>query len=171
MKPILISHTKFVILFTAALFFLAGGAPAQGNNQQSEGFTEIRDLISSGKYVFDARRMLPQSGNSKMLTTQYTLTVTDSTARAYLPYYGVGYSNISYGGDIGVDFDGVMEEYSKEIDEKKEKILIKFNIHGNNTLYQCSLHVTSSGSASLHVIPDNRQSISYWGDVRKADTD
>lgn len=167
MKYYIRQHTLY-FLSSFIMFFLLTTAeiPAQRNDQPSEAFAEMKELVSSGNFVFEADRMLPQSGGSKYLTTTYTLSVKDTTAKAHLPYYGVAYSNVDYGGDISVSFDGPVQNYSQEEQEGKERILIKFKIRGDNAQYQCSLSVSKSGSATLHVIPDNRQSISYWGDVK-----
>ena len=171
MKSFIIKNTIPCIFFTVIVLFAAPWGWTQSSNESSEEFTNIKELVSSKKYVFKADRMLPQSGASKMLTSTYTLKVTDTTAKAHLPYYGVAYSNVKYGGNGGVTFDGKMLEYSREIKEKKERILVKFRIHGDNNLYMCSLNVTKSGSATLHIIPDNRQSISYWGDIKQIEED
>lgn len=167
MKSLIIKNPIFLI-FTI-LLFAAQDVRTQSSKQGTEEFTEMKELVSSGKYMFEADRMLPQSGASKMLTTTYTLKVTDTTAKAHLPYYGVAYSNVRYGGNGGISFDGKMQEYSREVKEDKERISVKFRIHGDNILYICSLSVSKSGSATLHIIPDNRQSISYWGDIKKID--
>jgi len=167
MKFFIIKNTLPLVFTAAVLLFTAPEGRTQSSKQGSEAFTEMKELLSSGKYMFEADRMLPQSGASKMLTTTYTLKVTDTTAKAHLPYYGVAYSNVRYGGNGGISFDGRMLEYSREVKEDKERILVKFRIHGDNILYICSLSVSKSGSATLHIIPDNRQSISYWGDIKK----
>ncbi|MEF8811966.1 MAG: DUF4251 domain-containing protein [Bacteroidales bacterium] len=169
MKFFIIKNTLSLIFIVAVLLFTAREGRTQSSQQGSEAFTEMKELLSSGEYMFEADRMLPQSGASKMLTTTYTLKVTDTTAKAHLPYYGVAYSNVRYGGNGGISFDGRMLEYSREVKEDKERILVKFRIHGDNILYICSLSVSKSGSATLHIIPDNRQSISYWGDIKKID--
>ena len=166
MKYSIRQNALYLFSFIVLFLLMAGEISAQKNKRSSEAFTEMKELLSSGNFVFEADRMLPQSGGSKFLTTQYTLTIRDSTAKAHLPYYGVAYSNVSYGGDLSVSFDGPMQNYSQEVKEGKERILIDFDIQGDNAQYQCSLSVSKSGSATLHVIPDNRQSISYWGDIK-----
>ena len=171
MKYYIRQNALYLFSFIVLFLLMAGEISAQTNRQSSEEFTKMKQLLSSRNFVFEADRMLPQSGASKMLTSTYTLKVTDTTAKAHLPYYGVAYSNIKYGGNGGVSFDGKMLEYSQEIKEKKERILVKFRIHGDNNLYMCSLNVTKSGSATLHIIPDNRQSISYWGDIKQIEED
>ena len=169
MKYYIRQNALYLFSFIVLFLLMAGEISAQKNKRPSEEFTEMKQLLSSRNFVFEADRMLPQSGASKMLTTTYTLKVTDTTAKAHLPYYGVAYSNVRYGGNGGISFDGRMLEYSREVKEDKERILVKFRIHGDNILYICSLSVSKSGSASLHIIPDNRQSISYWGDIKKID--
>lgn len=167
MKSLIIKNPIFLIFTIAVLLFTAREGKTQSSKQGAEAFIEMKELVSSGKYMFEADRMLPLSGATKMLTTTYTLKVTDTTAKAHLPYYGVAYSNIRYGGNGGVSFDGKMLEYSREVKEDKERISVKFRIHGDNILYICSLSISKSGSATLHIIPDNRQSISYWGDIKQ----
>ncbi len=166
MKTQMIKITKLFFFFIISLLFLPVESWSENNNQQSEEFAELNELISVGEYVFEAKRVLPQSGSSKYLTTTYKLNIKDETAEARLPYYGVAYSNHRYGGNGGVRFDGEMKEYTKEVNEEKESILVKFKIRGdNNVRYSCSLNISKSGRARLHVIPNDGQSISYWGEV------
>lgn len=171
MKPPTIKSRVFIFLTVGFLFFSFTGR-TQESEAKDDAFTKMKDLVSSRNYVFEAEEVLPLSGRSKVLNYLYTLEVSDSTARANLPYFGVGYSNIGYGGDISVRFEGQMQDYTRKVKENKERILITFRIYGDrHGRYDCSLSVTKSGSARLHVVPDNRQSISYWGDIREAEKD
>jgi hypothetical protein len=167
MKSDVRKNTTYLIPFIVIFLFAVPFGQAQDDEQLTGKLAEMKKVLSSGKYTFEAERILPTSGPTRVLTTRYSMEVTDSTAKGDFPYYGIAYSNVDAETDQSITFNGVMEEYSLNVKEDKGKIMIKFNIVEENMLYQFSLNVSKSGSALLHVTPQNRQSISYLGDIKE----
>jgi hypothetical protein len=62
-------------------------------------------------------------------------------------------------------FDGPMETYDVSANDKKRRITIKFKVKGSDDTYTCTLTVSGINNASLSVISNKRQSISYTGSV------
>ena len=80
-----------------------------------------------------------------------------------MPYFGRAYRAGYSTSDVGVKFDGPMESYQVNQNDKKHRITINFNIKVPDDTYRCTLTVSSMNSASLSVISDRRQIIRYTG--------
>ena len=74
-----------------------------------------------------------------------------------------GYS-IPYGGGDGLNFKAVLKEYSMEMD-KKGNAVIEFIARNPEDRYEYRVKVFPNGSASIDVNMQNRQSISFQGEL------
>lgn len=127
---------------------------------------EIKAIVESRNFVFDARTANPMNGGTINLTTDYNLKIRNDSVYSYLPYYGVAYSAVSYGGtNSPMNFSHAVEEYSSEL--AKNGYMVKFKTRNAGDVLNCTLHVSETGSSTLSVSSMNRQSISYFGDLRK----
>ena len=124
----------------------------------------VSALVASHRFVFVPLSATPMSGRTRQLTPDYALTIKKDSIESYLPYYGRAY-NASYGGiDDHWNFKSTHFEY-KLLASKKDgwDIYIKpTDASGGQTL---NLHVSSTGFASLQVISNDRESISYYGSI------
>ena len=80
-----------------------------------------------------------------------------------MPYFGRAYSGGYSSSDGGIIFDGPMETYDVSTNDKKRRVTIKFKVKGTDDTYTCTLTVSGINNASLSVISNKRQSISYTG--------
>ncbi|MDX9880676.1 MAG: DUF4251 domain-containing protein [Prolixibacteraceae bacterium] len=135
--------------------------------KRAEKEKETRNLIESRQYRFVARTALPMSGRSINLTSEYDLTVDSLQIKSYLPFFGVAYY-AEYGQtDGGIKFDNKAEEYSAVFSEKKKSYRISMKVKGKRDVYQISLDAGLSGYATLNIISNDRQSISFYGTIEK----
>lgn len=158
--------SKLTIITGIAILLMAFNVNAQTEKNKDQEFSKVQNIIESKNYLFKAERMLPASGISKLLISEYTLSIKGTKTKANLPYYGRAY-NAEYGGNGGIKFDSELTNYEFKINEKKRKIKINFKVKGKNDFYKCYLTVTRGGSATLSVQSQNKQTINYWGDVEK----
>lgn len=157
-----------VLLFTALSF---SNTTAQEKSkkqlkeeQKLEKQKQIDLLVNSKEFIFETTRVMPQSGRSINLTTNYIAEFHPELIKADLPFFGRGYSGIGYGGnDAGIKFDGKPTVYS--IEKKKKNYVIKADVRGESDSYSIMLLVYFEGSATLSVNSNNRSSISYDGDI------
>lgn len=134
--------------------------------KKAQQIAEIKAIVESRNYVFDARTANPMSGRTINLTTDYNMKISNDSVYSYLPYYGVAYNAVSYGGtDSPMNFSHAVEEYSSEL--AKNGYLVKFKTRNGSDLISCTLHISETGSSTLSVSSMNRQAISYSGDIRK----
>jgi len=138
-----------------------------GQNKQS-GKAEITAMkvenkIRSNSYEIKVNRVNPAYGKSRFLTSDYSVRISGDSAYVYLPYFGRAYS-APMNGDGGIKTSTVTDNY--KVDYKKGKSYsINFRAKGADDTYQFSISVWTSGKASVNVTSNNRQPISYWGDL------
>lgn len=126
---------------------------------------QIALLVESKEFVFVATRVMPQSGRTINLTTDYFAEFQPEFIKADLPFFGRAFSGIGYGGsDSGINFEGKPTVFS--IEKKKKAYYIKVDVRGERDSYSLMLTVYFEGSATLSVNSNNRSSISYDGDIK-----
>jgi hypothetical protein len=123
---------------------------------------KAKAIVESKEFVFKAQSVQPLGAPSRQLTSEYDLKVLGDSVISYLPYFGRAYSAPAPGEDGGFNFTSTKFEYKAK---PKKKGGWDINIKPNDTkdVRQLSLSITQSGYASLQVISNNRQSISYYG--------
>lgn len=123
----------------------------------------VEKLITSGKYKIDVNRALPARGRSVMLTSPYSVEIRNDSVISYLPYYGRAYS-IPYGGGEGLNFKAPITDYQVDRD-KKGTAKIKFSTQSREDKFDFTIDVFSNGSSTIFVNMQNRQSISFNGEL------
>lgn len=148
------------------LALLVGIPPlsAQSKQEKKEQKKEaVKKRIVSENYKISVNTASPMRGRSIPLTSLYSLEIRNDSVFSYLPYYGRAYS-IPYGGGNGLIFQAPLKEYTMDWD-KKGNARIKFSARNPEDQYQFSVKVFDNGSAGIDVIMQNRQSISFLGEL------
>jgi hypothetical protein len=146
-------------------------ATAQNSNKEAkelkkeEQYQTLIKLIDTQQYMFRGSKAKPQKGGQIDLSSRDNfLNVDGENATADMPYFGRAYSS-SLSLDGGINFDDQMESYEVSRNDKKRRVIIKFKVNATYDNYNCTLTVTGLNSASLSVISNKRQTISYIGEV------
>lgn len=138
--------------------------------QKEENYQSMLKLINTEHYGFRGSKAKPQVGSQIDLTTRSNqLIINNGSASADLPYFGRAYSGGYSSSGGGIKFDGEMESYDVDLNDKKQKAIIKFKIKGTDDTYTCSLSITGSNSAFLSVGSNKRQIITYTGIIHEID--
>lgn len=125
-------------------------------------------LINSGTYTFQANWANTQKGRRINLQGSPTyLKMDDSNVDAYLPYFGAIQSP-TIGGGGAIKFEGTVKNYKVKYNDKKKKITVLFNAKNTSENFDVNLSIYKSGSASLSVSSNKRNSITYDGIVIKS---
>lgn len=123
----------------------------------------VKEIVESRHFTITVNRALPMSGPSINLTTPYSVRISGDSIYSSLPYYGEAYS-IPYGGGDGLMFSRTVSNYKCTFNKKSNARVNFKTVNGEESfLYQ--LNIYSNGSASVAVIPMNRQTISYQGEL------
>lgn len=145
-----------VILFGTVTFLQVTFA------QETEKETGIKNLIESGRYVFEAQSAMPLRGQVRQLTFGYDLRVSKDTLASYLPYFGRAYVAPINPSESGLSFKSTDYNYSVKPRRKGGwDVTIQTNDQRDNK--RMLLRIQESGYASLQVTSNNRQPISFNG--------
>lgn len=134
-------------------------------NAQEKNAAEIKRIVESKNFIFEAQTVNPQIGGSRTLTSDYDLTITPDTVIAYLPYFGRAYTAPIDPSDGGVKFTSTKFEYIAVQRSKSWEITIKPK--DATDVQQLFLDIYDNGSANLRVSNLNRQGIAYYGFIRE----
>lgn len=157
-------HILFILLLG-----ICGSLSARQTPSGNE-FSNPKELIESRNFYVELDRAFPVGGHAiDLFSNRATITVTDSIARGFLPFFGRGYS-VSYGGDGAIEFNNTMEDVRLIVKDKKKHplVIFQFNIKGKDDKYQVILTVTGNNSCSVSVSGNRRSSISYSGKIYPA---
>jgi hypothetical protein len=160
---------KLQFIFTAAsLLFLfnTGLVSAQDakNQKQQDKQAAIKALIDLQHYSFQAQTALPLTMKMRQLTPGYELKVRKDTIEAYLPYFGRAYTATIGTSDGGIQFKVTDFKYTST-ESKKGGWDITIVPKNAGDTRELMLHVSQSGYASLYVKSNNKQDISFSGDI------
>lgn len=151
-------HALFLTFFFASGFSMLS---AQETNEAA-----LKNLLAAKTFVFKAQSAWPLQGNNIQLTPGYDMKVLDDSINAYLPYYGRAYQS-GYNTSGGISFTSTKFEYRlKDNGKKGWELLIKPADVKDVT--QLIYAVSTNGYATLQVISNNRQAISFYGVVEKS---
>jgi len=132
---------------------------------------KVKALIDARDYVFEANYVVPLRGNSKSLTFGYDLVLAKDTLRTYLPYYGQVTLAPTDATDGGIKLNTTNFSYeAKSAKKGGYEIIIKPKDNfqqGSKDVRYMRLQVSSAGYASLQVICNNRDSISFNGTIEE----
>ena len=164
---------NYYFLFIVTVALLAGFLPSlhavAQNNKDSIKAAGITALINNQHYVFKAQTATPLSGGLRQLTGDYDLQVSKEKVISQLPYFGRAYSASLNPSDNGLQFTSKDFEYNVTQKKKDDGWDIAIKFKDANGTQQMQLNVFSNGSASLQVIGNNRQPISFNGYIAPPD--
>jgi hypothetical protein len=148
------------------MIMIASAGLLQAQDQQKDKDLLLKDLIASKQYIFNAESVLPSTGRLRLLNSGERLEIFGDSLTVDLPYFGRAYSAPIDPSNGGFHFTSADYEYT--LKEKKKggwNILIKPK--DNRDVQQLILDISSESMASLQVISNNRQSISFNGHIKE----
>ena len=152
-----------VMMMAVTLGFISSCASSNAV-LKSERAQAVKKQIESRQYTIEVNRVIPMGGRARELTPTYALSIKGDTINSYLPYFGVAYS-VPYGGGQGLIFEASITDYSVNFDAKgTADISIRTRSKEDNYVYQ--IKIFENGNTTIHVTPNNRQAISYYGNVK-----
>jgi hypothetical protein len=133
-------------------------------NAQDLDAATVRTMVDSGKFVFVAQTMVPSGGASRPLDNSYDVKVSRNSVVTYLPYFGRAYTGIMPN-ETGVNFTSASFDYKSKFRKKKWEI----NIRPKDTrnVKELQFTVFDNGTATLTLVPANKQSITYYGYLKR----
>lgn len=124
-------------------------------------------LITSKNYVFKARTALPMRGSARQLTANYyDLKISKDSIVSYLPFFGRAFSAPMNSEESGIMFTSTSFVYNEK-EKKKGGWDVQIKPKDTKDIRQLFLNISSSGMATLQVISNSRETISFTGFIEE----
>lgn len=154
-------------IYSIVLLVLAVILASCGSSQKVVDNRSVKEKIESQRYKFIANYAIPTSAGfqPRYLTSEYDLKVTPDTITAYLPYFGRAYEAPLNSSEGGIKFTSTKFEYVMNTGKKPGNWIINIRIKDQFREILLTLDVWDNGKGNLNVWDQNRQSISFQGEL------
>ncbi|MFA9187628.1 DUF4251 domain-containing protein [Flavobacterium sp. FBOR7N2.3] len=161
---------KIAIVFLLCFNVLIGFSQEQTrrqlrNEKRVEKQKEVEKLINAKEFQFVARNLNSQTFQMIDLSIiPNFIQFKPDFIKSEMPFFGRGFSGLGYGGsDTGLKFEGKPEKFI--VKKKKKGYQIDVEVKGQQDFFNITLSVLFEGSSTLTIISNNRESISYFGEI------
>ncbi len=135
---------------------------AQKNKLEKQ--EQIKKLLESKVFVFSPQSATPSTGGMIQLTSEFYLKINKDSLDSYLPYYGVANQARFGERDSPLEFTSTDFDYTMTT-TKNGSYDISIKLNDPNDPNQINLSVSTAGYTTVRVISNNRQPISFYGDI------
>lgn len=156
----------FLLCFNVLIGFSQEKTRRQLRNEKKvEKQKEIQKLIDAKEFQFVARNSNSQTFRMIDLTANPNfIKFKPDFIKSEMPFFGRGFSGLGYGGsDTGLKFEGKPEKFV--VNKQKKGFQIDVAVKGSQDFFNMTLFVSFEGSSTLTIISNNRESISYFGEI------
>jgi hypothetical protein len=169
MQPHLLKTAILLSVLTCCGHFIghAQSAKDSKDDKAARKAVFITSLVDSQHYVFIAQSASPMTGRTRQLTSDYSLKVSTDVIISDLPYYGRAYSAPVDPSQLGIQFTSKAFSYTKS-SRKKGGWDIVIKLKDSHDVQQMLLTIFENGHASLQVLSNNRQAITFNGSIKAA---
>ncbi len=122
---------------------------------------KVLAALDAQDYKIEVQMMYPPRGIARNVTYGYSLEVRNDSLISYLPYFGRAY-DVPYGGGKGLNFSARITSY-QEYAGKKGQHKIEIGTENEEDKYLYYVEVFENGNATIDVMAQKRERISYSG--------
>lgn len=154
----------FVFMFIHFLFFITSCSVLK---TAPETIKEVTLKIEARDFTILTNYALPFRMQPVNLTSEYSLTIKNDSAFAFLPYFGVAHVSPYNSSEAGIKFSEKMYDFKIKSNKKSTGWEITFKVKSKSmTEYQVYLNVFENGSASFNVDCYEKDMISFNGNLK-----
>jgi hypothetical protein len=153
-------------LFMPLCLLISISSTAQSTKEEEKQaqYEQLKALIDSRHYTFNAQSATAVGGKSRQLTSLYTISVSGDSLNVNLPYYGVAYSANPGDTNGGISFSSTSFTY-EVLNTKKGDWFIVITPKNEKNASKIQLSITTSGYATVQITSNYRQLISFYGTI------
>jgi Domain of unknown function (DUF4251) len=155
-------YSALLLLFMTFNFLHGFGQTTSADQKSTDKISQLKVLIESKKYQFDARSATSMRGKTVQLSSGYTIKINSDSLVVDLPYYGRSSTADYPATDVSVRFNSNQFTYKAD-STKKGGWEITIQPKNESKANKIMLSVTSSGSCIVNISSSTRQPISYFG--------
>lgn len=156
------TFAKIFLIISSALTIISCSTLRLTPEEKQAIADDIQTSVEAKDYEVRIDMMNPLRGRSRHVTG-FSVKVKEGTLFSNLPYLGVARS-LPYGGGSGLTFESEITSYSQtRVDEDHYEISLTTTNEDEDLTYKFDIY--TNGKAYLSVFSDNRDSISYSGEI------
>lgn len=157
------------IIFILGTILLLGGCKSSQplTSEQQLEKQVVEEMLTSKDYTVEFDRVVTQRGKGIFISSGYDLSIKNDSVFAYLPYFGRSFS-APLGGNGGVKFQEPYTDYQMQEKSKGDGYEIRMKARDLNDQYQLFLTVYNDGSSVLTINFPQRDSITYYGELKSS---
>ncbi len=141
-------------------FFSVSIVHAQEKNEVA-----LKNLLTTKTFVFKAQSAWPLQGTVIQLNAGFDMKVIDDSINTYLPYFGRAFT-ASYNSSGGINFTSTKFDYKLK-EKSKGGWEVDIKPSDAKDITQMLYSISTNGFATLQVLSNNRQAISFYGIIEK----
>ncbi|MEO9003934.1 MAG: DUF4251 domain-containing protein [Ginsengibacter sp.] len=157
------SLIKFSILGLLVSLFLVQCTASKKIEKLTSG--DIKSMIDSSRFVFNAERVNPLRGRTRYLTSSYDVTVKKDSVESFLPYFGRAYQAPMDPSKGGIQFTSTDFSYMVNSGRQDDQWDVVIKPKDNNDVQEMRFNIFGNGTASLNVISTHKDAISFTGHI------
>lgn len=144
------------------LLYLSIAGLVQGQQTNTQ---KLREAVNAKTFVFESRQASGMRGRMIQLDPGYTLDVSPEKVVANLPFFGRAYSSTPGQIDEGLKFELTEYDYAVK-PRKKGGWDVSIKPIGTGDIRSVTLTIQTSGYASLRIISNSKDPMSYSGIIK-----
>lgn len=166
MKNNILTIKLLLILFISLSLFSNCSSTKNTSTYKSDASPiTIKNMIDSQSFIFVAESVNPVRGRFRILTSPYDVTVSQDSLTSYLPYFGRAYTAPIDPSQGGIQFTST--NFSYELSHNKsDKWDVVIKPKDRQDVQQLNFSIFDNGTASLNVISNSRDPISFNGHLQ-----
>jgi hypothetical protein len=155
------------VFYILTLFFLSTACSSFKLTNKEKELIKSRVITNMGSndYTIRVYQADPARWKSIPLTSEYSLTVRNDSAFAFLPFFGRAYVAPYNSNEGGIKFEEKMQDYQIARNKKGNGWEIKFKINIPTHNYQFFLTVFETGKSVINVSSYQRDPIAFYGEI------
>lgn len=126
---------------------------------------EVEKMINTHSFIFEAEKMNPLRGRTKILNSSYDVRVNNDSIISFLPYFGRSYSAPMDPSKVITQFTSTDFTYAiKQLKEDQWRVTLQ--PHDQSSIQELSFLIFENGSATLQMVLTTSDAISFMGTVK-----
>lgn len=154
---------SFIVAGLSLLLFSCG--TTQTSAEKAQKAEQLSEKITNLDFKFSATYAYPQNFPSVYLSPYYDVTVSPDTVKCYLPFFGRAYTAPINSSEGGIKFTSTKFEYDIQDGKKAGNWVVTIRTKDTNRPFTLVFDLWSNGTGRLNVFDQDRQSISFQGNV------
>ena len=164
MKDRIILQAALGLAFVAVMLLMGCASSQSSTERAAETQKAVSEALANKHLRINIRSMHPTRYSSRTVSYGFFLELKGDTLESCLPYMGQMHQAAPISSE-GLNFEAPIINY-RETHPKKNMTRIELNVRTTEDLYYYLIEIDDSGSAYIRVRGQNRDSISYDGDLQ-----